>query len=204
MRADRPERILRVPKYRASLVDPCREHLRRRRAADPAVPVQHLFEEIKALGFTGCLNLLHKYINQGRADADRSHVSPRRLARMILARPDNLKAEHRGLLARLAAACPEMAQLAAFAQGFAELLTPCEGNADGLSRWIVKVRSADLPHLHAFTQGLDRDRDAVIAALTLPYSNGPTESVNAKTKRIARQMHGRAGFTLLRHRILLG
>ena len=27
--------------------------------------------------------------------------------------------------------------------------------------------------------------------------------VNTKTKRIMRQMHGRAGFTLLRHRILL-
>jgi hypothetical protein len=44
----------------------------------------------------------------------------------------------------------------------------------------------------------------VIAALTLPYSNGFTEGVNTKTKRIARQMHGRAGFTLLWHRILLG
>ncbi|OQD51765.1 hypothetical protein BM536_038085 [Streptomyces phaeoluteigriseus] len=88
--ADRPERMLRVPKYRASLVDPYREHLRERRAEDPAVPVKHLFEEIKDQGFTGCLNLLHKYINQGRADADRSHISPRRLARMILARPDNL------------------------------------------------------------------------------------------------------------------
>ena len=58
--------------------------------------------------------------------------------------------------------------------------------------------------LHAFTRGLDRDLDAVIAGLTLPYSNGPAEGVNTKTKRIARQMHGRAGFTLLRHRILLG
>jgi transposase len=52
--------------------------------------------------------------------------------------------------------------------------------------------------------GLERDRDAVNSALTLPYSNGPTEGVNTKAKRIARQMHGRAGFTLLRHRILLG
>ena len=43
--------MLRVPKYRASLVAPYREHLRKRRAEDPAVPVQHLFEEIKALGF---------------------------------------------------------------------------------------------------------------------------------------------------------
>ncbi len=54
------------------------------------------------------------------------------------------------------------------------------------------------------SHGLDRDRDAVNATLTLPYSNGPTEGVSAKIKRIARQMHGRAGFTLLRHRILLG
>lgn len=203
-RADRPERMLRVPKYRASLVDPYREHLRKRRAEDPGVPVLHLFEEIKALGFTGCLNLLHKYINQGRADADRSHISPRRLARMLLTRPDNLKAEQHELLAKLTAACPEMTQLAISIRGFAPLLVPHADNADALTSWTAEVRAADLPHLHAFTRGLDRDIDAVIAGLTLPYSNGPTEGVNTKTKRIARQMHGRAGFTLLRHRILLG
>jgi transposase len=203
-RADRPERMLRVPKYRASLVDPYREHLRKRRAEDPAVPVKHLFEEIKALGYTGCLNLLYKYINQGRADADHSHISPRRLARMLLTRPDNLKTEHHDLLAQLTAACPEMTQLTAHMADFAHLLTPREGNADGLSRWIDEVRTTDLPHLQSFARGLDRDRNAVIAALTLPYSNGPTEGINTKTKRIARQMHGRAGFTLLRYRILLG
>ncbi|SNT58219.1 ISL3 family transposase [Actinacidiphila glaucinigra] len=201
-RADRPERMLRVPKYRASLVDPYREHLRKCRAEDPTVPVRHLFEEIKALGYTGCLNLLYKYINQGRADADRSHISPRRLARMLLTRPDNLKSEHRDLLGRLTAACPEITQLAALIADFAQFLTPREGNAGGLSDWIVQVRTTDLPHLHSFARGLDRDRDAVIAALTLPFSNGPTEGVNTKTKRIARQMHGRAGFTLLSHRIL--
>ncbi|MEU1600477.1 ISL3 family transposase [Streptomyces sp. NPDC005708] len=203
-RADHPERMLHVPKYRASLVDPYHEHLRKRRVEDPAVPVLHLFEEIKALGFTGCLNLLHKYINQGRADGDRSHISARRLARMLLTRPDNLKAEHQDLLARLTAACTEMTQLAIHVRDFAQLLTPHPANADTLSRWTAQVRAVDLPHLHAFTRGLDRDRDAVIAALTLPYSNGPTEGVNTKTKLIARQMYGRARFTLLRHRILLG
>lgn len=203
-RAEKPERMLRVPKYRASLVDPYREHLRRRRAQEPGVLVQHLFDEIKALSFTGCLNHLHKYINQGRADADRSHISPRRLARMLLTRPDNLKTEQHELLTKLTAACPEMTELAASIRGFTPLLAPHTDNADTLSRWIVQARCAGLPHLHAFTRGLERDRDAVNAALTLPYSNGPTEGVNTKTKRIARQMHGRAGFTLLRHRILLG
>ncbi|MET8412857.1 transposase [Streptomyces sp. NPDC005195] len=87
---------------------------------------------------------------------------------------------------------------------FAGLLTPRAENTERLSRWINQVRAADLPHLHAFTRGLHRDHHAVNAALTLPYSNGLTEGVNTKTKRIARQIHGRAGFTLLRHRILLG
>lgn len=203
-RAEKPERMLRVPKYRPGLVDPYREHLRTRRAEEPGVPVSHLFEEIKTLGYEGCLNLLHKYINQGRADADRSHISPRRLARMLLTRPDHLKTGHRDLLAKLTATCPEMTHLATSIGDFAAFLTPNAGNAHELARWIDQVRAADLPHPHAFTRGLDRDRDAVNAAITLPYSNGPTEGVNTKTKRIARQMHGRAGFNLLRHRILLG
>jgi transposase len=123
---------------------------------------------------------------------------------MLLTRPDSLKDEHRDLLARLTAACPEMTQLAYHIGNFAQFLTPHPENADALAHWIPQVRAADLPNLHAFTRGLERDRDAVIAALTLPYSNGPTEGVNTKTKLIARQMYGRAGFHLLRHRILLG
>lgn len=196
--------MLRVPKYRAGLIAPHRDHLRKRRAEDPAVPVKHLFDEIKALGFTGCLNLLHKYINQGRADAERSRISPRRLARMLLTRPDNLKAEQHELLAKPTAACPEMTQLAEAIADFAPLLAPHADHADALTSWIAQIRAADLPHLHAFTRGLDRNLDAAIAGLTLAYSNGPTEGVNTKTKRIARQMHGRAGFALLRHRVLLG
>ena len=66
------------------------------------------------------------------------------------------------------------------------------------------ARAADLPSLHAFTRGLELDTTAVITALTLPFHNGRTEGVNTKTKMIKRQMYGRAGFALLRHRILLG
>ena len=37
-RAAEPGRMIRAPKYRATLVDPYRDHLRARRAEDPAVP----------------------------------------------------------------------------------------------------------------------------------------------------------------------
>jgi transposase len=55
--------------------------------------------------------------------------------------------------------------------------------------------------LHGFVHGLRMDLAAVVAGLTLPYSNGPIEGAN--TKYLKRQMCGRAGFALLRHRILL-
>ena len=68
------------------------------------------------------------------------------------------------------------------------------GNDD--DDWIASAQTADLPHMHAFTRGLAQDRDAVNAGVTMPYHNGGTEGVNTKTKRIMRQMHGRASFAL--------
>lgn len=203
-RVPEPERLQRVPQYRPTLVDPFREHLKHRRSEDPAVPVLQLLTEIKALGYKGSINLLYRYITQGRVEGDRPPISPRGLTGLLLTHPERLTSKQRGLRDDLTAACPEMIELADFIRDFADLLHPREGNAGRLDEWIAAVRAADLPQLHAFTRGLDQDRDAVRAALTLPYHNGGTEGVNTKTKRIMRQMHGRAGFPLLRHRILLG
>lgn len=65
------------------------------------------------------------------------------------------------------------------------------------------MRAADLPYLHAFTRGLDKDAAAVAAGLSLPYSNGPTEGHVNRIKMIKRQMYGRANLDLLRKRVLL-
>ncbi|MET8538967.1 ISL3 family transposase [Streptomyces sp. NPDC005065] len=202
-RTQEPNALRRAPQYRPTLVDPYRDHLRARRAADPAVPVLQLFREIKELGYTGSLNLLYRYITQGRAEGDRPVITPRRLARLLLTRPDNLRDKDAELLCELTAACSEMTELAHLVKEFAELLTPATGNDTKLTEWITAVRACDLPHLHAFANGLELDRAAVNAGLTHPHHNGRTEGVNTRTKRIMRQMHGRAGFPLLRHRILL-
>ncbi|CAO5226536.1 ISL3 family transposase [Frankia sp. AgKG'84/4] len=202
-RASEPERLVRAPAYRPTLVDPYRDYLKRRRADEPAAPVLRLFHEIKEQGYDGSFNLFVRYINQGRVDADRPAISPRRVTRLLLTRPDRLTDSQHDRLGDLTTACPEMIDLAGLVRGFAQLLHPADGNAHRLDEWITTARAADLPHLHAFTRGLDLDRAAANAALTLPHHNGGTEGVNTKTKRIMRQMHGRAGFPLLRHRILL-
>ncbi|WSI75125.1 ISL3 family transposase [Streptomyces sp. NBC_01335] len=192
-----------APRYRPTLVDPYRDHLRRRRSDDPAVPVTHLLHEIRELGFTGSANLLVRYLNQGRAEGDRPVTTTRHLARLLLTRPERLRTKDTDVLGSLTAVCPEMTVLARLIGEFARLLTPAKTNNDKLTEWITTVRSVNLPSLHSFCNGLELDRAAVNAGLTLPWSNGRTEGVNTRTKRIMRQMHGRAGFDLLRHRTLL-
>ncbi len=200
-RTTEPDQLRRPPQYRACLVDPYRDHLRARRAAEPGVPVLHLFHEIKALGYTGSINLLHKYLNQGRAESDRIAPSPRRFTSWIMTRPADLSDGRRAHLDELLAACPEMTDLARLVAEFAQLMTERRGS--DLDSWMKQVREVRLPELDPFLRGLDQDHDAAIAGLTLPYSNGPVEGVNTKTKLIKRPMYGRAGFPLLRHRILL-
>lgn len=101
-----PDRLVRAPQYRPTLVDPYREHLRRRRAEDPGVPVTHLLAEIRALGYTGSANLLVRYITQGRVEADHATLSPRRTTRLLLTDPAHLKEDQSALRDKLAAACP--------------------------------------------------------------------------------------------------
>ena len=156
------------------------------------------------LGYQGSSSLLVRYITQGRVEADRPHLSPRRVTRLLLTRPGALSDSQQTLLAGLTAACPEMTSLTALIGSFAALLKPEPANEARLGDWAETARASDLPNVHAFARGLDLDIDAAIAAVTLPFHNGRTEGVNTKTKMIKRQMYGRAGFALLRHRILLG
>jgi hypothetical protein len=177
-RASEPERLRRVPKYRPTLVDPYRDHLRKRRADEPGVPVRQLLREIRELGYQGSSNLLVRYISQGRLEGDRPHLSPRRAARILLTRPDRLTAGQHETLAGLTAACPEMTALTSLITSFAALLAPDPGNDARLRQWIADARAAGLPHVHSFTRGLDLDIQAATAALTMPHHNGRTEGVN--------------------------
>jgi transposase len=72
-----------------------------------------------------------------------------------------------------------------------------------LPAWLNRVEHDGEPELRTFAKGLRRDLAAVTAGLTLPYSSGPVEGNVNRIKMIKRQMYGRAGFDLLRHRILL-
>ena len=68
--------------------------------------------------------------------------------------------------------------------------------------WLQAVKESELPELCRFAAGIERDQSAVLAALSLAWSNGPVEAQVQKLKVVKRQMFGRAKFDLLRQRVL--
>jgi transposase len=56
--------------------------------------------------------------------------------------------------------------------------------------------------MRTFASGLTKDRDAVAAALALPWSNGQTEGQITRLKLVKRQMFGRGKLDLLEARLI--
>lgn len=75
------------------------------------------------------------------------------------------------------------------------------GTTVPLEQWTAQAIAAGVPELQAFVTKLRQDWDAVLAALTLPYSQGQTEGQVNRLKLLKRSMYGRAKFDLLRGRV---
>ncbi|MDP4025587.1 transposase, partial [Methylobacterium sp. NEAU 140] len=56
--------------------------------------------------------------------------------------------------------------------------------------------------LKRFAASLQRDAAGITNAIALPWSTGPAEGHISRLKMIKRSMYGRAGFELLRQRVL--
>jgi transposase len=74
--------------------------------------------------------------------------------------------------------------------------------ADKLDDWLAQVTTSQIRELQRFVLGVERDKAAVVAGLTLPQNNGLVEGKVNKLKLIKRMMYGRAGFPLVRQRVL--
>jgi transposase len=123
--------------------------------------------------------------------------SARRAARLLTTDPAALSGTDRRFVRALVALSPDIRLAADLANDFARLVR--ERDAGVLDPWLEKARATGL---RGFAGGLSQDIDAVRAALSLPWSNGPAEGQVNRPKTIKRQMHGRAKFDLLRSRVL--
>ncbi|MFC8571399.1 ISL3 family transposase [Streptomyces sp. NPDC057245] len=162
-----------------------------------------LWEEIVPLGYKGSYQRVRAYLREKRTSprpVTARPPSPRTVAGWILRRPETLTESEQLQLKTVRTHCPELDALTPHVRSFATMLTERQG--ERLPDWLDAVRQDDLPSLHTLAVGIDRDRDAVTAGLTLPWNSGAVEG-HVRIKMLKRQMFGRAGFQLLRKRVLL-
>ena len=67
---------------------------------------------------------------------------------------------------------------------------------------MTRAEHSGIGSLARFAAGLQKDLAAVLAAVETCWSNGQVEGQINRLKTLKRQMYGRAGFALLRARVL--
>ncbi len=77
-----------------------------------------------------------------------------------------------------------------------------ERTGEQLTAWLAEAQASQLQAFDSFVTGVQQDQDAVLAGLTLPWSNGPLEGNVNRLKLLKRSMYGRANFDLLKLRVL--
>lgn len=134
-------------------------------------------------------------------NAETRLLSSRQAAWVLLRPVEKLKASEQAWLTPLKAVCHPVVTAHDLAQQFSAMVKQKLG--EPLTDWLPTAKASGLTDFRNFAIGLQRDFAAVKAALTLPWSNGPTEGHVHRLKVIKRQMYGRAKFDLLRKRVLL-
>jgi transposase len=216
-----PERRSRTMPRRGTLLDPFTAYVEQRYAAG----VDHaaaLYRELVPRGYRGsemtvrrALTALRKRDAQLRASvgsassgadspvptvvwpADTPVPTPRQ-AVWLLRKPDEaLRPDEQDYVELLGERVPALAEARRLTLAFAQILKTRDANA--LQPWLTAAHRSELK---SFARGIERDRDAVLAAILFQWSNGPVEGHVHRLKAIKRAMYGRAKFDLLRTRIL--
>ncbi len=119
---------------------------------------------------------------------------------MFMRREEMLNEEQKEYLQKLCASDRALADARRLTQDFAEMVRDLEG--EKLDGWLAEAEASEARVMQKFAAGLKRDLCAVRAGLTEKWSNGPVEGFVNKLKLVKRQGYGRAGFELLRARML--
>jgi transposase len=127
-------------------------------------------------------------------------VSSRQATGLVLRRPEGLSMKDQRTLDLVMQAHPQVKEAGTLAQAFALMIR--SSDAPALEDWLQEASRSGIAELRTFAAGIKRDQAAVLAALTYEWSQGQVEGQVNRLKLLKRQSYGRAGFDLLRHRVL--
>ena len=216
--ADLPETPSRRPTFDRSLLDPYKPQLLTWWNNGITRPMV-LMTLLEQQGYTGSQRTLTRYISRLREaqglppsrvqttqslpqvmDPQLPPLTARRLAYLMVQRPENRDLEEAKRLDRLVKKHSALAAMVDLADGFLQMVR--HRQPESLDDWLMQALTGPFKAFQSFGNGLIEDYAAVKAGLTLEVSNGPVEGLNNRLKMLKRQMYGRAGLDLLTKRFI--
>ena len=206
-------------KPRARLIDPYKTYLLTRWQQGCRTGSQ-LERELRAQGYKGSPRALYRYLatlepavdsaaKRGSSSAVKQPAIPpnplltlsvQQATWLFFRKADELKPEERERLRQLRQASPHIETAYQLVEKFLQMVR--ERTGEQLTAWLAEVQASRLQAFDSFVTGVLQDQDAVLAGLTLPWSNGPRDRHVNRLKLIKRSMYGRAEFDLLKLRVL--
>jgi transposase len=131
-------------------------------------------------------------------------LTPTQAVGMLVRRSTDRSEDEQRTIDQVQTVHPDVGHAVRRFEAFAQMLRqrPQEDAWQRLEQWMAEAAATGLPELTAFAIKLRQDAEAVAAALELSYSQGQTEGQVNRLKLLKRAMYGRAGFDLLRQRVL--
>lgn len=195
----------RAPRRHRSALDSFRDYLQMR-WTEGCHNASQLCRELRQKGYQGQRSRVKEYLHDWRSETPPLSTRKRKLPNLRLVAfwlskpPEERKREEQEWTKAVTAAQPEIATAECLALRFRELLK--NRHTGALDAWLEKAEKADIPELKSFVVGIRRDYEAVTAGIGQKWSNGQVEGQVHRIKLLKRQMYGRAGFHLLRTRVL--
>jgi transposase len=185
-----------------------------RRWRESGADSRQLWREIQTLGYTHSARTVGRFITQLRRAADAGPPPESQHSPYTRSQGPSARAVSFAMVCPAAKRSPEvqtyldqlchvethLARAYTLNQAFLTLVRERRGEA--LEAWMGEVIDSGLDALARFARGLQGDLRAITSGLTLEWSNGVTEGQVHRLKLVNRQGYGRAGFALLRQRVL--
>jgi transposase len=174
---------------------------------------KQLFAEMRQHGYigsyTGLLRLLAEWrpektavvqpINSTPKVVAMRHVSPQETA-ALLSKPRTMLTERQTKIVEVLKRTRDFAMMRHLVLSFRSILQ--RGKVASLKRWLERAKAAGITSMSRLVRQLKKDWPAIENAVEQVWSNGPTEGHINRLKTLKRRMYGRAGFELLRSRML--
>ena len=162
-----------------------------------------LCRTLRKQGFRGSVRVVAEWATRRRraekvdAQSLTRVPSARTIARLMTIGRTNLSKSESVMIAAIEEGVPILVEARQIIADFQEMIR--KKAASQLAAWLERTcRSL----VASFGNGVRKDELAVLAAITLPWSNGQTEGQVTRLKLVKRQMYGRAKIDLLQARLL--